>query len=276
MTFAVVVVVAIPVVLALTALCAQSAATQWLSSYTPIVYLEADTSGASAQALAQELGEWSLVKEAVVRAPEDAHAVLVARLGADVVTELGITPTMLPTSIVLEPALPVVGHIDLVSRVAGLEARAEVDAVEVPSSDAMQVVTLAGVGLGVAAFLALFGLFAALALLLGYLERLRRADEDVDRVVALFGAYSGELRRPTLVRGLALGTACGIFVSLGGAVALLSWQLWSVNLVGTASSAPAVAWSVVASPVLLIPILGLVAAFAASRTPVQIWRGAHA
>lgn len=274
--FAVAVVIAIPVALAVVALCAQSAAAQWLASYTPIVYLEPDVTRERADALADEIAAWPLVKQAEVRAPEQAHTVLMQRLGEDVVSELGVTPSMLPTSILIEPALPVVGHIDLVSRVAGLEARMEVDAIEVPSSDAMQVITVAGVGLGVATLFALFGLLAALVLLFGYLRRLRSADGELDRVVALFGAYSSELRRPTFVRGIAVSTGCGVMISLGGAVSLLAWQLWSANVLGAAVSTPITAWTVVALPALVIPVVGFLAAWFASRTPVQIWERSYA
>jgi cell division protein FtsX len=275
-SFAVMVVIAIPLALAVSALCARSAAADWLASYTPVVYLEADASSEQAEKLAAEMREWPLVATVEVRTPDGAHADLTDRLGEDVVAELGVTPGMLPTSILLQPAVPLAGHIDLVARVSGLEARPDVDAVEVPSSDAMQVVSFAAVGLGIAVLLAAFGLLAALILLAGYLRRLRESDSDSDRVLALFGAQARDLRRPTLLRGLSLGAACGVGVSLLGAVALLSWQVWSAYLVGVAVSTPTAAWSVVASPSLLIPTLGVAAAWFASREPVQIWRRGHA
>lgn len=274
--FAVVVVVSIPVSLAVFALCAQSAATQWLASYTPIVYLEPGTTEAQAEALASEISGWSLAESATVRTPQVAHSTLNERLGADLVEQLGITPSMLPMSILVEPSMPVVGHIDLVSRVSGLEARMEVDGVEVPSSDAMQVITVAGAVLALAALFALFGLLAAMVLLLSYLERLRGADADVDRVTALFGAYSSDLRRPTFVRGLAIASGCGMLISVGGAVLLLGWQVSSVHLLGAASGPSTTTWGVVALPVLVLPIVGFFAAWFASREPVQIWRRAHA
>lgn len=275
-SFAVVVVVAIPVALAALAICSQAAATRWLSSYAPIVYLDGNVTAEEAAALRAEVEAWPLVQSATLRQPEDAHNTLVARLGQGVVEDLGVTSAMLPSSIVVEPAVPFVGHIDLVARVSGLEARPEVDAVEVPGTDAMDVLGVASVGLGFAALLAALGVFAALVLLFGYLRRLREQDRDLDRVTALFGAYQSQLRRPTLVRGATVGSACGVLLVIGGVTALLGWQLWASELLGTAVSASLAAWSVVLSPGLVVPLLGLLAAWFASVERVQIWERHHA
>lgn len=275
-SFAVVVVLAIPLSIALVSLCTRSAVEDWLGEYTPIVYLQPETSSESAKELAAEIGEWPLVAEASVREPEQAHADLVRRLGEDSVTELGVTSAMLPTSIIVEPSVPVVGHIDLVSRVAGLEARMEVHSVELPSSGAMEAVEFAATALIAAGLLGLFGIFAAAVLLLSYLERLRRGDDESDRVIALFGAYRSELRRPTIVRGLTLGAACGAFVTSLGCFSLLAWQMYAPHLMGVDISLPAGAWSVAATPVLIVPVVGFFAAVYASREPVRIWRRSHA
>lgn len=274
-TFAVIVVLAIPLCIALVGLCGHSAAEDWLRSYTPVVYLEPDASAEDAASIAREIGEWSLVEEATVRDPAGAHAALVERLGEDTVTELGITPAMLPTSILVRPSIPVAGHIDLVSRVSGLEARLEVDAVEVPSSEAMRVVNFAAIGIGVAGVMGGFGLLAAALLLLSFLERLRARDDESDRVLALFGAYDSQLRRPTLIRGVSLGAACGVVVAVLGCIGLLGWQLWAPHVLGIEISLPAAAWSVVGSPAIIVPLIGLLAAWFAVRPPVQIWRRGH-
>lgn len=274
--FALMVVTAIPMTLGVSAICAREAATDWLEGYAPVVYLVPGTSAETANKLAAELAEWPSVAQAELREPKDAHAVLTARLGEELVTELGVTPAMLPRSIVLEPSVPLVGHIDMVARVAGLEARADVDAVDVPSPAAMDVIEAASAGLVLAALAAVLGLFAALVLLFGYLKRLRVADADVDRVVALFGAYRGDLARPTFVRGLSVAGACGVVVSAGGALMLLGWHLWSPGLLGVATAAPFAAWSTVASVAVLLPLVGFLAAWAAAREPVRIWGRAHA
>lgn len=275
-SFAVVVVIAIPVTLAAFALSARSAAESWLSSYAPIVYLDGNVSAEEAEALRAELNDWPLVASATLRKPQDAHEMLAARLGQGVVDDLGVTPAMLPLSIVLDPAVPFVGHVNLVARVAGLEARPEVDAVEVPSAAAAEVVGVAGAGLGFAVLLAVLGVFAALALLFGYLRGLRQQDRDIDRVTALFGAHPAQLRRPTFVRGATIGVACGIALSAVGAVSLLAWQLWAGELLGVGVSASLTAWAVVLSPTVVVPLLGLVAAWFASLERVQIWERRYA
>ena len=105
-TFAVVVVVAIPIALAALAMSSPVAAERWLSSYEPIVYLETSTSAEEAEALRAEIEAWSLVQSAEVRSPVEAHKVLQKRLGEGVVGDLGVTPAMLPTSVVVHPAVP--------------------------------------------------------------------------------------------------------------------------------------------------------------------------
>lgn len=275
-SFAVIVVLAIPLSIALVSLCTRSAVEDWLGEYTPIVYLQPQTSSEAAGELADEVRQWPLVADAVVRPPTEAHGDLVRRLGEGSVEELGVTPQMLPASVVVEPSVPVVGHLDLVSRVAGLEARMEVHSVELPSSEAMEAVQLTATALVVAALLSLFGVFAAAVLLLSYLERLRRGDEESDRVTALFGAYRSELRRPTIVRGLAIGAACGAFVTFVGCFGLLAWQMYAPHLLGVDISLPGGAWSVAVTPVLIVPVVGFFAAVYASREPVRIWRRSHA
>lgn len=275
-SFAVVVVLGIPLGFTLFALAAYDAAEQWLESYTPIVYLAPDTSEEAANKLAQEIAEWPLVAAATVRTAEEAHGALEERLGVDSIQHLGVTAGMLPTSIVLSPAVPVAGHIDLVARASALEARMEVDAVEVPSSSAMRVVHFAALGGVVAALLALLGIGAAAVLLLSFFERLRNVDDETDRVLALFGAHPSELRRPSLLRGLAVGTACGVAVSCAACFGLLVWQLYAPHVVGVDVSLPVVAWSVAAAPLVLVPVIGFVTAWRASSRPVTIWRRAHA
>lgn len=273
--FAVVVVLAIPLSIALTSICARSAAEGWLASYTPMIYLEPDAESEAVESLRDEIANWPLVESATVRTAEQAHGDLVARLGEETVTELGVSAEMLPRSISIAPSVPVAGHIDLVSRVSGLEARVEVDTVEVPSSEAMRALEFAGVGLAFGALLALFGLLSAGLLLASYLKRLRALDEESDRVLALFGAYERDLRKPTLWRGVSLGGACGVLVALLGSVGLVSWRVWAPHVVGFDVTLPTIAWPVAAAPLLVVPIVGAIAALAATRDRVQIWRRAH-
>jgi cell division protein FtsX len=275
-SFAVVVVLAIPISIALASLCTRSAVEDWLREYTPIVYLQPETSPEAAEELAAEVGSWPLVASSTIRQPKQAHGDLVRRLGEESVQELGVTPGMLPTSIVIEPSVPVLGHIELVSRVAGLQARMEVHSVELPSSEAMRAVELTATALIAAALLAIFGVFAAGVLILSYLERLRRGEDESDRVFALFGAYRSELRRPTIVRGLAIGGWCGAIVAFVGCFGLLAWQMYAPHLMGVDISLPTGAWSVAVTPLLIVPIVGFFAAVRASRQPVRIWRRSHA
>ena len=275
-SFAVIVVLAIPLSLSLISLTAYETAEQWLSRYTPIVYLAPGTSDEAAAKLAAEVRAWPLVANADVRAPGDAYRALEARLGADSMQQLGVTEGMLPTSIVLQPAVAVIGHIDLVARTSGLEARMEVDSVEVPSASAMRVVHFAALGMLLAVVLAILGLASAAILLLSFFERLRSVDDETDRVLALFGAHPSELRRPSLVRGLAIGAGCGAAVSGGAVMGLLVWQLYGPHVVGIDVSLPVAAWSAAAIPLVLVPVIAFVAAWRASARPVQIWRRAHA
>ena len=105
---------------------------------------------------------------------------------------------------------------------------------------------------------------------------MREADSELDRVVALFGAYQSQLRRPTFVRGLTVGGACGAMLVSVGTVSMLTWQVWASDVLGTAVSSSVAAWTVVLSPGLLLPLLGLVAAWFASLEKVQIWERKHA
>lgn len=274
-SFAVIVVLAIPLSIGLAAICARSAAADWLRAYTPIVYLQPDVTDQQTQALAREVTGWRFVDKAEVRTPQQAAADLEHRLGKGAVRELGITAPMLPTSIVVHPAVPIAGHIDIVSRVAGLQARQEVDSVEVPSSGAMRAIRYAAFGLGIGALLGLGGLVAALVLLLSFLTRLRETDDEVDRVLALFGARTGALRRPTIIRGLAVGGWCGLIVTFVGCGGLVAWRFWAPAVMGIHLSLPNVVWPVVASPLLIVPLVGFLSGVGASREPVQIWRRAN-
>ena len=273
---AIIVLLAFPTALALTALCTHGAATQWLAEYRPVVYLTADAQAADADALASEIAAWPLAADAQVRAPAQARADLSTRLGENVVSDLGISPAMLPYSVLVTPRYPVVGHVDLVARVSGLQARPTIDAVEVPSSDAVNLLTACAFGLGIAALFAIFGALAALGLLIGYLHRLRANERDLERVMALLGTRRSRLRRPTIVRGLALGTSSGLLVSTGAAAALLAWQLFGGAAVGASVITPSTAWAVACAPLFAIAMIGLVAGMAASARRVPVHGGAHA
>jgi cell division protein FtsX len=273
---AIVVLLAFPTALALTALCTESAASQWLAEYRPVIYLTADAQPADAEALAQEIETWPLASQAAVRTPSQARGELATRLGHEVVDDLGITQQMLPHSVLVTPKYPVVGHVDLVSRVTGLKARPTVDAVEVPSSDAVGLLTACAVGLGVATLLALFGMLAAFGLLVGFLHRLRASERDLERVLALLGTGQSKLRRPTVIRGVTVGVSSGLLVSASAAAALLAWQLFGLAAVGASVVTPTVAWLVACAPMFIIAALGLFAGIVASSRRVPVHGGAHA
>lgn len=262
--FALILALLVPGMLGLAALLGGSTASSWLQAYEPIVYLEAGVDDDAAEALRAEVEGWSTVASARIRGPKEAHAALADRLGEETVQGLGVAPGMLPTSLVLEPAAPVAGHIDLVSRVSALEARMEVDAVDVPSSGALRVLVLVGIAWAAAIGLGLLGLLACAVLLFDYLRRLREAEDDLLAVLEVFGASPGSLRRPTIVRGAVLGLWAGAGVSGVLVTSVLLWQSYAPALLGVEAVAAVGAWPLAIAPLLVGPVFGTVVGMAAA------------
>jgi len=262
----------LPSLLLLGGVCARASATAWLEAYRPVVYLQSGTTDADAKALADELSGWASVHGATVRDPADAYASLVDRIGEDRVGDLGLSPDLMPTSIVVEPAMPVAGHIDLTSRITALQIRQEVESVSVPTSSAMNVLSLSGVVLTLAAILALTALLAGGIVSFDYLRRMREVEGEMNALAVLFGAYPSEVRRPTLVRGMVVGAACGVACTLLLVGALVAWRWEAAGVLGIAATIPATAWPLAAAPLLVGPIWGLVVGWlAAGRRTESRW-----
>lgn len=248
----------VPSFLGLVALLSHDAGAAWLEAYRPIVYLEPDASEESVARLAAEMSEWPGVESVEVRQPEDAYAVLDERLGADELDSLGVTASMFPVSLEVIPRYPVAGHVDFVAEVASLEARMEVDAVDVPSSVALRLVSAANLMAMVAGVLGLLALLAAGVALSAYLRRLRELETDLEAVLGIFGAYPHDIRRPTLIRGTVLGLWSGIGVTVLLSATLAIWQAQAPPAIGLEAFISPWTWPLAAIPVLAGPALGAV------------------
>ncbi|MBA2664857.1 MAG: hypothetical protein H0U74_21390 [Bradymonadaceae bacterium] len=263
-----------PGTLALFAACSHSAANQWLSSYQPIVYLAPGTAAEAAQKLVDELTDWSTVAAVTQRTPAEALKQLRERLGNDHVRELGITEAMLPQSLILRPAIPVAGHIDLVSRVAGLEARMEVASIDVPSSGALKTLSIVRwAAIGAALLLGLLGLIASYVII-GFLRALQRNEQEELAVLEIFGAEDLVLRRPSIVRGLAVGLWGGVGASIVLGTALLTWQADVALALGQMSVSSLWGALIVAAPMAIGPLIGLLAGMSVARKPLDQDRAA--
>lgn len=239
---------------------AQDTATGWLESFHPVVYLKADSTQAEIDALKTEIKEWPAVGEIRSRKGADAVKDLEARLGAERVRELGVTSSMLPPSIVIVPETPVAGHVDLIARVAGLEAREAVETVNVPDSTAVRILSilsllgLLGAGLG------LLGLLVYGVVIAEYLSRLQREEQAQNDVLLMFGAHSTSIRKPALVRGVFLGVYSGGLATVALMTVLAIWQGVANAALGSGVTLVH-AWPVAVLPLVVGPVVGLLAGF---------------
>lgn len=247
----------LPGVLATVWAVSNDVASTWLESYEPIVYLEADVSEAQITGLESELAGWSTVEEVTRRSPEQAHRELQGELSEETVAELGVSPSMLPHSLILTPSAPVGGHVDLVASVSALEAREIVAAIEIPDESALRVLTLSGIFAVLALLLLVLGLAAATTILAGYLRRLLEAETSMNDAIELFGAPAGETGRPTVLRGVSLGFWAGAMASLLLVVGLFLIHGFVVAKLGIRPSM-GLAWPVAAMPFLAGGLIGLV------------------
>lgn len=255
----------IPGICALIAAFIGDAAHSYLQAYRPIVYLSADVEQDEATTLAGELQSWPDVAEAKLRSPDEAFAQIESRLGADEVAKLGVSAHMLPYSVVLEPATPVVGHLDLIARVSGLEARMEVESVDLPSPQAARTLSFGRWVLILGAVLVVVLVVTAVGQVRAHLVRLA-ADRATEReLLEIFGAPPAKLRRPTLVRGGTLGIWAGGIAFAGLFVLLLLWQDARPAILGVEHAASGWAWLATTSPILLGPLAGLLAGWFANR-----------
>ena len=276
----------IPVVLALGATTTFSIARQKLDSYRPIIYHTTDASADAGEQLRDEISQWPTVASVTKRSSADALQQLEKRLGPEHVRSLGLTKEMLPNSLIIEPKIPLAGHIQLISRVAGLEARMEVDSVDIPSASALRTLRLTGIATAATCFLLLMLTLSALTALANFLRTLEHHERHELAILELFGADDSALRRPTLIRGIAIGLWSGVAATALVGLSLVIWQADLVLALGQLKIFSATSFLIVALPLLLGPLLGLLAGIVVTRRktrssktailrPLLRWRGSR-
>lgn len=250
----------IPCLMALSAAFLSDGATQYLTNYHPMIYLAEHADQAQADQLADELQGWVTVGAATVRSPDAAFERLQARLGEQQVNDLGISPKMLPWSVELVPALPVLGHLDLVAATAGLAARPIVATVDLPAPQATRI-------LATLRWLFVFGVALTLLLLAAGVAQTRillghfhdfEASETM--LLRLFGAPPARLRRATLTRGVTVGVVAGIVSFCALLLAVFLWHLTQPILFGLTEISLGWAWLILFVPLVLGPAAGFLAA----------------
>jgi cell division protein FtsX len=256
----------IPCLAVLAAAFVGDVAKTYLEAYEPIVYLTADAQEADAKTLAEELGAWPAVGEAKLRTPDEAFSQLQERLGNGEVAKLGVSAKMLPYSVVLQPSTPVAGHLDLIAEISGLEARMEVESVDVPSAQAAKALSFVRWLLWLGAGLLVVLVVTGVSQVRGYLVRLADESTRETELLALFGAPPSKLRRASLVRGVTIGVWAGVVAFAGLFALLLMWQDARPVLVGVAHGASAWSWAVIAAPVIFGPLFGATAGWFANRS----------
>lgn len=256
----------LPCVAVLAAAFVGDAAETYLDAYRPIVYLSADAKEAEATVLADELGEWTSVGEAKLRTPSEAFSQLQERLGNQEVAKLGVSAKMLPYSVELVPSTPVVGHLDLIAEASGLEARMEVESVDVPSAQAAKALSFVRWLLWLGAAMLIVLVITGISQVRGFLIRLADDSTRETELLALFGAPPSKLERASLVRGVTVGVWAGVIAFGALLTLLLMWQDARAVIVGVEHGASAWSWAVIAAPVLLGPLCGAVAGWFANRS----------
>lgn len=248
----------LPGLLGLSGLSASASASAWLEGYRPVVYLKADTSAEARDKLKAELADWPEVRAVITRAPTQALADLKGRLGDEQVQHLGITTSVLPTSLIIEPVIPVHDHIGLAARAASLEARADVELVSAPGAGALQVLSAVRVVLALALLVGLL-LLASAVLLTSQLLRTIQQDERRElELLEIFGASRMTLGRPTLMRGAILGAWGGASAACGLILVQLVHQ--HSGWFPAALQADPRAWGLILVIAIVSPALGLLAA----------------
>lgn len=255
----------IPAVLVLGVVIGKDVASARLEAYRPVVYLDASAGEEEAAQLRDEISAWTGVDNVQTRSPADAFSLMRERLGDDEVAELGLSESMFPWSLVVQPQNPVLGRIDLIARMSGLEARGAVDAVDVPEERAKRFLDFFFWVLVCAGILVAVCFFVALANVRAYVLSLMRRQYDEWRLLVSFGASPREFRRVNVVRGMSLGALGGI-ASFGLLLAaLLLWRTYQQDLVGVAQTGSFSSWFVILAPIIIGLMLGWVAGIFANR-----------
>lgn len=236
-----------------------------LSAYRPVIYMDAGAGQKDTVELRDEVAAWTGVDEVSIRSPEDAFEVTRERLGDEEVAKLGLTPSMFPYSLVVAPQNPVLGRIELVARVSGLEARGAVDSVDVPEGRSKRVMDFFFwllVGAGVVTAICIF---LAVTHVRAFVIGLMRRQYDEWRLLVSFGESPREFRRVNLVRGLSLG-ALGGLTSFGLLLGMLVlWRSYQSDLVGVSVTGSVSNWFVLVAPIIIGLVVGWTAGIFANR-----------
>jgi cell division protein FtsX len=236
-----------------------------MSEYRPVVYLDASAGAEDAKALRNEIDNWTGVDSVELREPSDAFELMRERLGDREVAELGLASSMFPYSLVVEPQNPVLGRIELIARVSGLEARGTVDAVDVPEGRAKRALDFLFWALVGAGVLTAVCVLLAAGHIRAFVLSLMRRQYDEWRLLVSFGASPREFRRVNMVRGVSLGALGGI-VAFGLLLGMLVlWRSYQADLVGVTASGSVSTWFVILAPVLIGPMVGWTAGIFANR-----------
>ena len=255
----------IPAFLILAVVIGSDVAEARLGAYRPVVYLDAGVQEDEAIELRDEIAAWTGVDDVLVRTPDDAFELMKERLGEEEVAELGLASSMFPYSLVVEPQNPVLGRVELVARVSGLEARGTVDAVDVPQGRAKRALdfffwVLVGAG-GVGALC----IILAWVNVRSFVLDLMRRQYDEWRLLVSFGASPRVFRRVNMVRGVTLGVVGGLVafgLMLGG---LVLWRAYQADLVGVTTAGSLSTWFVVLAPIIVGMAVGWSAGVFANR-----------
>ena len=212
---------------------AQTSADGWWEGFLPVVYLDPGAGQEKTNALADEIEEWAQVASVEVEGPDQAMERLEEQLGADEVRDMGVDETMMPTSLVVHPHLWRSDQVEVIANAEALEVRSEVVGVDAPRAGALDWLDGARivlVGLALAVFLALLSSLVAMTT---FLRRIQAGERRENHLLEVFGASRSGLRRPTLWRGLVLGTSAGFVAAIG----FLPWALLvdglAVDVVGS-------------------------------------------
>lgn len=199
----------------------ESVSEGWFESFVPAVYLEADVDDQKPAALAEELRDWSQVRDVDIEGPEVAFERLEEHLGDDEVRDLEVDEQMMPIRLVVHPQVWRPGSVEMLARAEALEERDYVVAVDVPSSRVAETVDrgrLVVWAVGAVAVVVLVAAMASLAMLLG---RLRERERREHHLLEVFGASPGSLRLASLWRGMFVGAVAGVVAG----VAFVGWSL---------------------------------------------------
>lgn len=262
--FAIALVLLIPVGFSALAVASASAVDGYLKAYRPQVFVRADVAQTDVDALMAEVEGWPEVEAVSKLDPQANLDYLRQNLGDDVVNSLGVTRGMMPTGFEVQPVTPLLGHIEVVALVSGLQARQIVDAVHLPSAETQRAMNLASTLLALAFLSALLALLVSGLLMRFYLKALREAESEQDQILEMFGATKQQLGTPTLIRGAIVGFAAGFVTLVVAAVGLSSLHALADVYVGVKLDTMTVWLCMFATP-LIGSFVGTLAALPLSR-----------